>query len=771
MPLQKIAFKPGVNRENTRYTTEGGWYEGDKIRFRQGNPEKIGGWNLFSSNTFLGLCRSLWNWITLAFQNLVGVGTNLKFYILNGGVYYDITPIRSTVTLTNPFQAAYSTLNGGISDTATSLVVTSGTNFASSGILRIGSEDIFYTNKAGNTISGLTRGYNGTTAASHSNGAGVGSYTITVTDTAHGALNGDFVTFSGAGITSLGGNITATVLKNEFELSYVNANTYTINASTYSDASDTGTGGTVVTQYQLNTGAAYEVPLVGWGAGGWGIGAWGVGTTSQTALQLWNQINFGQDLIYGPRGDGIYYWNANTGYAQSEVSVTIASPGVFTSLGSATLSDDTAVRLTTTGALPTGLSVGTTYFVVNYSAGTFSLATSRGGTPIVTTGTQSGLHFISPRGIPLTTLGDADTPLYQNFLTVSDASRFVLVFGTNDYGSLNIDPMLIRWSDQEDPFTWTPSATNQAGSLKLSHGSKIITALQTRQEIVVFTDSSLYSLQYLGPPFVWQSQLLGDNVSLIGPNATIIASGVVYWMGVDKFYAYDGRVQTLNCDLRRFIFSDFNKYQTQQVFCGTNEGFNEVWWFYCSENSDTIDRYVIYNYLERIWYYGTMARTAWLDSGLLPYPLAATYNNHIVQHEVGVDDMETGVAVPIEANISSSEFDIGDGHNFGYVWRVLPDLTFTGSEAEGFVGNGVTYPAPKVTMTLYPLRNSGSGTGYPGSQNVVKGSTYNITEEFTGQIYTRVRGRQLIFKISSDQVGTTWQLGAPRIDIRPDGRR
>jgi len=771
VPLQKIAFKPGVNRENTRYTTEGGWYECDKVRFRQGNPEKIGGWNLLTPNTFLGLCRSLWNWITLAYLNLIGVGTNLKFYIQSGGLYYDITPIRSTVTLTNPFQAAYSTLNGGISDTATSLTLTSATNFATVGVLRINSEDIRYTNKVGNVLSGLTRGYNGTTAAAHSNGDGVGSYTITVTDSAHGAVDGDFVTYSGSGITSLGGNITATVLKNEFQLTYVDGNTYTINASTYSNASDTGNGGTVVTQYQVNTSGDVEVPVVGWGAGGWGTGPWGVGTITQDPLLLWNQINFGQDLIYGPRGGGVYYWNANIGLVSSDVTVTIASPGVFTLGGNAVLADDTAVQLTTTGALPTGLSVGTTYFVVNYSSGTFNLATTRGGTAITTTGTQSGTHSISPRGINLVDLGDADTPIYQNYLTVSDASRFVLVFGTNDYGSTEIDPMLIRWSDQEDPFTWTPAATNQAGSLKLSHGSEIITALQTRQEIVVFTDSSLYSLQYLGPPFVWQSQLLGDNLSIIGPNAATIASGVVYWMGVDKFYAYDGRVQTLNCDLRRFVFSDFNQYQTQQIFCGTNEGFNEVWWFYCSENSNTVDRYVIYNYLERIWYYGTMARTAWLDSGLLPYPIAATYNNHLVQHEVGVDDFETGSPVAIEANISSSEFDIGDGHNFGYVWRVLPDLTFTGSEPAGSAFGSVTYPTPEVSMTLYPMRNSGSGTGYPGSQDVIKGSTYNITEEFTGQIYTRVRGRQLIFKISSDQVGTTWQLGAPRIDIRPDGRR
>ena len=770
MPLQKILFKPGVNKENTRYTTEGGWYDCDKIRFRQGNPEKIGGWTRFTPNTFLGICRSLWNWVTLAYENLVGIGTNLKFYILNGGAYFDITPIRATATLSGPFQAAYSTLNGGISDTATSLTVTSGTNFASAGILRIGSEDIRYTNKAGNVLSSLTRGFNGTTAAAHSNGAGVGSYTITVTDADHGAVNGDYVTFSGAGITSLGGNITATVLKNEFQIAFVNSSSYTINASTYSNASDTGTGGTVVAQYQLNTGPSSAVPIIGWGAGPWGYGGWGEGAQSSTVIQLWNQTNFGEDLVYGPRGGGVYYWNANVGYNPIEVLIDIPT-GVLTAIGSNNLPDGTAISLITTGALPTGLSVGTSYFIVQSTGTTFKLSTVIEGAPISLSGSQSGVHYISPRGLNLTTLGDADTPLYQNYLTVSDTSRFVLVFGTNDYGSTTLDPMLIRWSDQEDPYTWTPAATNQAGSLKLSKGSEIVSVAQTRQEIVVFTDASVYSLQYLGPPFVWQSQLLGDNISIISPNCVAIASGVTYWMGADKFYAYDGRVQTLNCDLRRYVFEDFNSLQRDQIFAGTNEGFNEIWWFYCSKTSNTVDRYVIYNYLERVWYYGTLARTAWLDSGLLSFPIAATYNSLIVQHEVGVDDLETGTPLPIEASISSSEFDIGDGHNFGYVWRILPDLTFVGSQPAGSVSGGVTYPTPQVSMTLYPLRNSGSGTGYPGSQNVIKGSTYNITEEFTGQIYTRVRGRQLIFKIESSQIGTTWQIGAPRLDIRPDGRR
>ena len=699
MPLQKILFKPGVNRENTRYTTEGGWYECDKIRFRQGNPEVIGGWEIFANSTFLGICRSLWNWITLAGANLVGVGTNLKFYILKGNAYYDITPIRRTTTLTNPFTA---------------------TN---------------------------------------------GSSTITVADTAHGCVTGDFVTYTGAGITSLGGNITATVLKNTFQVTVTNENSYTITVSATANASDTGNGGTVVAQYELNTGPSYQVPVVGWGAGTWGSGTWGFGSTTASSLQLWNQINFGEDLVYGPRGQGIFYWNASVGYSPLQITISIAAPGVITLPAGFSIADGTAITFTSSGALPTGLAIGQVYFVVNSTGATFNVSLTIAGAAITTSGTQSGTQFISPRGVDLADAGDSDAPLFQNVIQVSDASRFVIVMGTNDYGTDYLDPMLIRWSDAEDPYTWTPAATNQAGSLRLSHGSEIITAVQSRQEIVVFTDTSIYSLQYLGPPFVWSSQLLGDNISIVGPNAAIIASGIVYWMGVDKFYKYDGRVQTLNCDLRRYIFSDFNTQQNQQVFCGTSEGFNEVWWYYCSANSDTVDRYAIYNYLENIWYYGTLARTAWLDSGLLPYPVAATYSNILVSHENGVDNNETGTPVAIDASISSSEFDIGDGHNFGFVWRVLPDLTFGGSS------NAPDGSPPKVTMTLYPLQNSGSGVGNPAGALVTKAVAYNITEEFTGQVYTRARGRQMIFKMASNQVGTTWQLGAPRIDIRPDGRR
>jgi hypothetical protein len=696
MPLSKILFKPGINRENTRYTTEGGWYDGDKVRFRQGTPEKIGGWQRISANTFLGTCRSLWNWVTLGFLNLVGVGTNLKFYIERGGAYYDITPIRDTVTLTNPFTA---------------------TN---------------------------------------------GSPIITVADTSHGCVNGDFVTYSGA--TGLGGNITATVLNQEHQITLVNANTYTITVGVNANATDVSGspgGGTVTAAYQINVGPEFVVPVTGWGGGTWGSGLWGTGGTSNSGLRLWSQRNYGEDLVFGPRSGGLYYWDATTGVTSRGVllrdlggtaTITIASPAVVTS--TVLYTEGAAVVFSTTGALPTGITAGTTYFAFNNVGLTFQLIDTAGNI-VNTSGTQSGTQSITPQ----------DCPLVQNFITVSDTSRFIFAMGTNDYGSATLDPMLIRWSNQDDPFNWTPDAVNQAGSIRLSEGSEIVTAIQTRQEIVVFTDSAVFSLQYLGPPNVWQTQLLGANTSIQGQNCVALASGVVYWMGVDKFYLYDGRVQTLNCDVRRYVFSNFNQSQSAQVFAGTNEGFNEVWWFYCSANSNTVDRYVVFNYAERIWYYGTLGRSAWLDSGLRDYPLAATYTRNLVNQEQGINDNETGTTLPIAANISSSEFDIQDGHNFGFVWRVLPDLTFETST------NSPTAQAPTVTMTLFGLSNSGSGVTSSAGAPVAASASYVLTEGFTGQIYTRMRGRQLIFKIESNQINTTWQIGAPRVDIRPDGRR
>jgi hypothetical protein len=643
---------------------------------------------------FVGVCRSLWNWITLENFNLLGVGTNLKFYLENGGQYNNITPIRAGAILSNPF----ATVNA--------------------------------------------------------------STTVTVTDTAHGAITNDFVTFSN--VATVGG----LDLNNEYQLTYVDANTYTIVSATAATSTVTGGGTTVNAIYQINVGDSYQIPLTGWGAGNWGSGSWGFGGTSSSALRLWSQNNFGEDLVYGFRGGPIYYWDASFGLTPSPFTITIASPGVVTTVLS--LSNGTAVILTNSGfpsALPTGLSPGTIYYVVNVSGFTFNLAATVGGTPINTSGTQSGTHYIMPNGINIVSLASAsDAPIIQNFVFVSDISRFVFAFGCNDYSSSVQNPMLIRWSDQESVVNWTPSATNQAGSVTLSHGSSIITSIQTRQEILVWTDSAIYSLQYLGPPVVWSSQLMGDNISILGQNAAAQASGVVYWMGVDKFYSYDGRLQTLNCDLRRFIYQDINLDQDQQVFAGTNEGFNEVWWFYCSTSSLTVDRYVIYNYVEKVWYYGTMARTAWIDSGLLDYPVAATYTYNLVNQEYGLDNNETGTPAGIEAYISSSEFDIDDGDRFGFVWRMLPDLTFAGSDAS---------PTPQVTYTLYPMQNSGSGTGTAVNKDVDKltGAQYTVTEGFTGQINTRVRGRQLILKVSSDNLGTAWQLGATRIDIRPDGRR
>jgi hypothetical protein len=700
MPLQKILFKPGVNKENTRYTTEGGWYECDKIRFRQGNPEVIGGWQRISSSTFLGVCRSLWNWVTLGNLNLIGVGTNLKFYIESGGGYNDVTPIRATATLTNPFTAT------------------------------------------------------------------LGSAVITVADVAHGCGTGDFVTFSGA--TGLGGNITAVILNQEYQVTVIDVDSYTITVGANANATDVSGspgGGTVTAAYQLNVGPQIQIPLVGWGAGGWGFGGWGAGVSNTIGLQLWNQINYGEDLIFGPRGGGIYYWDASGASALTTRGVNLntlggtvsftnsAVTGVPTLVTSTVLFTEGAAIQFSGGSLPTGITAATTYYVFQVNGLTFNLLDSAGA-EISTTSTGTGSVSLI-----------VDVPTTVNSFTVSDSSRFIIAFGCNDYGSATIDPMLIRWSGQDDPYNWTPDPTNQAGFTRLSHGSEIITTVQTRQEIVVFTDSSVYSLQYLGPPYVWAPQLLGDNTSIISPNAVVQASGIVYWMGVDKFYAYDGRVQTLNCDLRRYVFQDINLDQSAQVFAGTNEGFNEVWWFYCSADSTTVDRYVIYNYFEKIWYYGTMARTAWLDSGLQPSPLAATYTYNLVNQEQGLNDNETATTAAINAYISSSEFDIGDGHNFGFVWRVLPDLTFEDSV------NSPAGAAPSVTMTLYGLANSGSGSTSSASQPVAKGSTYVLTEEFTGQIYTRMRGRQMIFKIESNQIGTAWQLGAPRIDIRPDGRR
>jgi hypothetical protein len=712
MPLKKIIFKAGVNRENTRYTNEGGWYASEKVRFRQGTPEKIGGWQRISGATFLGVCRSLWNWVTLGGLNLVGLGTNLKFYIERGGAYNDITPLRgfpqTPITLNNPFDTTISSAVINVNDTAHGL--TTGDIVTFSGATAVGGipAEFINTNHTVTTVGPddytITVPATASSTVTGGGGASVvatytwltytltdpfatvsGSPVVTVHQTAHGAATGDYVTLTSS--AAVGG----LTISGEYQVTYISADSYSINAGANASSTVTyppGGGGTVTAQYQINVGPEYQIPLVGWGAGAWGAGTWGFGSTSTASLRLWSQGNFGEDLVFGPRGGAIYLWDATNG--------------------------------------------------------------------------------VGSRGVAVKYLwGASDVPTVQNFTFISDVNRFVFAFGCDDIGVPIQDPMLIRWSDQESVVDWTPSATTQAGSVRLSHGSEIVTAVQTRQEIVVFTDSSVYSLQYVGAPIVWGTQLLGDNISILGQNAAVVASGVVYWMGVDKFYKYDGRVLTLRCDLRQYIYSDINMSQSQQVFAGTNEGFNEVWWFYCSANSTTVDKYVVYNYAEDIWYYGTLGRTAWLDSGLRDYPFAATYSRNLVNHEEGVDDNETATTLPIAASIGSSEFDIDDGHNFGFIWRVLPDITFRGST------DGTD---PQVTMTMIPMQNSGSGSNIPpsvgGNDSATVQRIANATiETFTGQIYVRVRGRQMIFEVSSNRIGTQWQLGAPRFDIKQDGRR
>jgi hypothetical protein len=615
--LTKLQFKPGINREITRYSGEGGWRACDKVRFRQGFPEKIGGWQQISPDTFLGTCRTLTEWVSLSSVRYTGVGTNLKYYVERGGDYYDITPLRAT------------TAAGDVTFAATT-----------------------------------------------------GSSIITVSDTSHGADVGDFVTFSGA--VSLGGDITATVLNAEYQIaSVIGANSYTIDVGVNANASDTGNGGaSVVGAYQLPIGPANQAALNGWGAGGWGLGPWGVGITGTDPLRLWNHNNYGEDLIYGPRGGGIYYWDSSAG--------------------------------------------------------------------------------VNTRGVQVTS---SDTPTVHLGLAVSDLSRFVIAFGCNDLGSSVLDPLLVRWSDQEQYNVWTPAITNQAGGQRLSNGSTFVAHKQNRQEILIWTDTALYSMQYQGPPYVFGFQIMGDNLSIASPQAATVASGVAYWMGTDKFYKYDGRVQPLRCDLLRHVFNNINYIQLDQVISGTNEQFGEVWWFYPSANSISIDSYIVYNYQEDIWYYGSMHRTAWLDSSLRGFPVAA-FNSSLLQHETGVDDNSGVVPMPIEAFIESSEVDIGDGDKFAFVRRVLPDVTFEGSTAAN----------PELTMELRPLRGAGSGYTNPASvggvasADTVRTATLPI-QQFTNQINVRVRGRQIAIRLHSDGLGVKWQLGSPRVDLQPDGRR
>ena len=619
MALSKVSLRPGINRETTSYTNEGGWFDCDKIRFRSGYPEKIGGWVKLSEDQFLGSARALHPFVALDGTQYIGVGTNLKYYVEQGGGYNDITPLRAT--------------------TAAGDVTFSATN---------------------------------------------GSATLTVSDTDHGAIENDFVTFSGA--VSLGGNVTADILNQNHQITnVVDSDNYEIVVSVTANASDSGNGGaSVVGAYEINTGLDTSVVLNGWGTGSWSRGTWGSGSNLNTVtdiLRLWSHDNFGEDLIINVRNGGIYYWDESD-----------SSPGNF----------------------------------------------------------QRAVELQSLTG------ADATTPTVAKQVIVSDQDRHVILFGCDPRDDIGTeDPLLIRFSDQEDPTTWDPSATNTAGDLRISNGSEIIAAIETRQQILVWTDVSLHAMQFLGPPFTFGIDQISENTTIMSPNSPVAIDDLVFWMGANQFYVYNGRVQPLPCNVKQFVFNDFNLGQKEKVFGGLNSAFNEVWWFYPSSGSDDIDRYVVFNYVEEEWYYGSLARTAWIDRGISDFPVAAS-GGYLYEHENGLNDDGSAMTAYIE----SSQFDIEDGEHFTFVRRVLPDFTFEGSTAT----------SPVVDLTL-KVRNFPGGNYLSSDENSVTRSSTTPVEQFTNQVFTRLRGRSMAIRAESDTEDVAWRFGTPRIDIRRDGRR
>lgn len=626
MPLQKINFKPGVNRENTRYTQEGAWWDMNWVRFRSGTPEKIGGWVGLSADIFLGIARLLHNWVTLAGENLLAVGTNLKLYIERGGNYYDITPIRVTF---NPMGA-----------------------------------DPFTTGSAG-------------------------SSTVTVTMAAHGAVLGDFVTFSGA--TTVDG-ILDTTLNAEFQItSIINSSSFTIEATPCTTGGISGGGAVVVAEFQVNVGEEITVPGVGWGAdpwssGGWGEAASGVGVGAIN-LRQWIGYNFGQDFVCAIRDGGIYYWTAPTG--------------------------------------------------------------------VVTIDTALATRAIALADMP----GSSDAPTIADNILVTD-DEHVIVLGTNAIGSSTEDPLLVRWCAQGDPLTWTPLVTNTAGDQRLTAGSYGFAMKKTRQENLLWTDTALISMQFVGPPVVFSFTTLANNISIASATAVVIVDNTAYWMGKDKFFVYNGTVQTLPCAVRKYVFSDFNIEQSGQVFAGQNAAFNEATWWYCSANSTSPDKYVTFNYIESIWTFGSLVRTAWLDSPLRDTPMAAYTDGKIYYHEVGFDDGSTTPVTAISSFLESADFDIGDGERFSFVQRIIPDIDFDGSTAA----------KPTVTLTLKGRDTPGSNFDQTVSKAVSQTATIPFSQ-FTNHCWTRIRGRSMVFRVESSDTGVSWQLGTPRIDIREDGGR
>jgi hypothetical protein len=639
MPLAKLQFRPGVNKENTSYSNEGGWSDSDKIRFRFGFPEKIGGWTRQSNYSFLAPCRALHSYVTLQGSLLMAVGTRYKFYINEGGFYYDITPIRATTA-------------------------------------------------AGDVTFGATNG----------------SATIDVADTNHGAATGDFVTFSGA--ASLGGQITADVLNQEYQINVVDENNYTIEARTVStiasitdngvlnptpvtaDGSDTGNGGaSVVGTYQINSGLGVVVTGTGWGSSTWGRGTWGSSATLTTVnnVRLWGIDNFGEDLLFNARDGGIYYWDTSASDYDVDRAVALADlPGA-----------------------------------------------------------------------------DPGTPTIAKQVIVSDNDRHVIAFGCDAQNNIGVqDPLLIRFSSQESLTEWDAEVTNTAGDLRVGSGSEIIAAVETRNQVLIFTDVSLHSMQFLGPPFTFGLAQVAENITIAGPSAVTAVDDKVFWMGIGDFYVYTGQTQKLPCPVRAYIFDDINNSQIDLTVCALNSTFSEVWWFYPSASSNENDRYVVFNYVENTWAVGTLTRTAWQDRGLFNAPIAASTDGYLYNHETGQNDGSTNPPSAITSYIESSQISIGEGNNFVFLTKLIPDLTFENSISD----------APTVDFTLQ-ARNFPGGAYLQTDTSGVTQSATTPVEQFTEQTWIRLRGRSFAVKVESNTTDTQWRLGTPRVDIRPDGRR
>ena len=704
MPFTKLQFRPGVNRETTSYSNEGGWFDVDKVRFRFGFPEKIGGWVKQSVKTFLGTCRALHPWVALDGSNYIGVGTHLKYYINEGGGYNDITPIRATTAAGDvTFSASANTLGADVEIVDTTITLTSSSGFPASGRIKINSEIITYASVSGNDLIGCVRGVNDTTAAAHTSGDAVTCATLIVTDSNHGALENDFVTFSGA--ATLGDAITADVLNQEYQITVkIDSNSYQIEARTassissitttsgldptyvFATTSDSGNGGaSVVGTYQINTGLDTTIIGTGWGAGTWSRSTWGSGsasTASGQTLRIWSHDNFGEDLIINVRDGDIYYWDKTNGF--------------------------------------------------------------------------------STRAQKLSDLAGANkTPTVAKQVLVSDRDRHVIAFGCDSETNPGVqDPLLIRFSDQENLTDWQTLITNTAGDLRIGSGSEIIAAVETRQQILVFTDASLHAMQYLGPPFTFGINEISTNITIASPLSAIAVEDNVFWMGAEEFYVYGGAVQRIPCSVRDYVFTDINTDQLEKVTASTNTSFSEVTWFYPSASSSENDRYVTYNYQQEIWYYGTMERTCWMDRGVNDNPIAASPDHYLYYHEVGFDDGSTNPVSAISAYIESSQMNLGEGEQFVFMRRMIPDLTFRNS----------TSLDPSAIMTL-KVRNFPGGDYLSSDQSTVSKTASVPIEQFTDQAFVRLRGRSFAFKIESTDEGVTWRLGSPRVEIRPDGRR